>query len=101
MVVRMTMDIVLDDGETLVKSGAANLQKGVETVGGKLHLTNQRLIFKPRKFNVQTGNVEVALPDVHSSMLAWTKLAGVLPVFPNALAVYTKNGNEFRFTVFG
>ena len=29
-------------GETPVKDGAANLQRGLETVGGRLYLTNQR-----------------------------------------------------------
>lgn len=43
----------LRSDESVIKEGAANLQKNIETVGGKLFLTEQRLIFEARKFNVQ------------------------------------------------
>ena len=32
------------DSEKNIKHGSANLQKNIETVGGKLYLTNERLI---------------------------------------------------------
>ena len=46
------MNVQLPQGEVIIKEGAANLQKGIETVGGKLRLTNQRLLFKAHKLNV-------------------------------------------------
>ena len=39
------MKMGLQPDEKIIKQGAASLQKGFETVGGKLYLTNQRLVF--------------------------------------------------------
>ena len=91
----------LRQSEKLVKDGAANLQKNIETVGGKLYLTNQRLVFEAHKFNVQSGVTEVELSNIQSSEKCWTKFLGFLPLFPNSLAIYTKQGKEYRFVLFG
>jgi len=40
--------------ERIIKEGLANLQKGAETVGGKLCMSNLRVIFEPHVINVQT-----------------------------------------------
>jgi len=91
----------LRQGEQVVKEGAANLQKGIETVGGKLCLTNQRLVFEAHKFNMQGGVTELNLSDIQSSHTCWTRFLGFIPLFPNSLAVYTKHGEEYRFVLFG
>lgn len=95
------MKTELRQGEKLIKNGGANLQKNIETVGGKLHLTDQRLVFEAHKFNVQSGVTEVELSNIQSSEKCWTKFLGFLPLFPNSLAVYTKQGKEYRFVLFG
>jgi hypothetical protein len=87
--------------ERVVKEGAANLQKGIETVGGKLCLTNQRLIFEAHKFNVQGGVSELDMSDIQSLHSCWTKFLGFIPIFPNSLAIYTKHGEEYRFVLNG
>jgi hypothetical protein len=95
------MKTELRQGEQVVKEGAANLQKNVETVGGRLCLTNQRLVFEAHKLNVQGGATEVELANVQSSRLCWTWFLGFIPLFPNSLAVFTKQGKEYRFVLFG
>ncbi len=40
------MTLELNANEEIIKQGAANLQEGIESVGGKLHLTNQRMILR-------------------------------------------------------
>ena len=95
------MKTPLRTGEQVVKEGAANLQKNIETVGGKLCLTNQRLLFEAHKINVQGGTTEVDLSNVQSSRPCWTKFLGLLPLFPNSLAVCTIQGKEYRFVLFG
>ena len=95
------MKTELNHDEKVIKQGAANLQKGPETVGGKLYLTNQRLVFEAHKINIQNSNTEINLSDIHSSEKCWTKLLGFIPIMPNSLAVYTKTGNEYRFVLFG
>ncbi len=95
------MKTKLKQSEQLVKKGAANLQKGIETVGGKLHLTNQRLVFEAHKINIQDGSTEIKLSDIQSSEKCWTKFLGFIPLMPNSLAVYTKAGKKYRFVLFG
>lgn len=91
----------LRKGEQVVKEGAASLQKSIETVGGRLRLTNQRLIFEAHRFNVQRGVTEIELASIQASRPCWTKFLGLLPLFPNALAVFTQQGREYRFILFG
>ena len=87
--------------EQVVKEGAANLQKNIEAVGGTLCLTNQRLAFKAHKFNVQGGTIEVELSNIQSTRPCWTSFLGLIPLFPNSLAVLTKHGKEHRFVLSG
>lgn len=91
----------LRPGEQVIKEGAANLQKNIEAVGGRLCLTNQRLVFEAHVFNVQGGTTEVDLPNVQSSRPCWTRFLGFLPLFPNSLAVFTMQGDEYRFVLNG
>jgi len=88
------------DNEQFIKEGAANLQKNLETVGGTLRLTNKRLVFRPHKLNVQTDLTELELTDVQYCRPCWTKFLGLIPMFPNSLAVCTKQGTEYRFVLF-
>lgn len=91
----------LRNGERVIKEGAANLQKNIETVGGRLYLTNQRVIFESHQFNVQDGTAEVDITNIQSAEPSWTKFLGFLPIFPNSLSIYTKQGKEYRFVLFG
>jgi hypothetical protein len=91
----------LKQNERVIKQGAANLQKGFETVGGKLYLTNQRLVFEAHQINVQGGITEIELSEVQSTQKCWTKFLGFIPLIPNSLAVNTKDGEEYRFVLFG
>ena len=95
------MKTALRNGEIAIKEGAANLQKNIETVGGKLYLTNQRLVFEAHKFNIQTAPSEVEISNIQSAEPTWTKLLGFLPIFPNSLSVYTKQGDTFSYVLFG
>jgi uncharacterized protein (TIGR02996 family) len=87
--------------ETPIKDGAANLQRGIETVGGWLYLTNQRLVFESHAFNVQTGATVIPLASITGTRLSWTQFLNRIPVFPNSMAVATTEGREYRFVLFG
>lgn len=95
------MKTELTQGEQVIKEGSANLQRNIGTVGGKLYLTNQRLVFEAHKFNVQRGVTEVELSNIQALHPCWTRQWGLFPTFPNSLAVYTKHGEEYRFVLFG
>ena len=95
------MKIDLRPNENLFREGTANLQRGAETVGGWLFLTDQRLFFQSHSFNVQTGATDIPLSQVRGTRLCWTKFLGLIPLLPNSLAVTLANGVEHRFVVFG
>ncbi|WP_341708853.1 GRAM domain-containing protein [Halopseudomonas sp.] len=95
------MKSALRAGEMIIKEGPANLQKNIETVGGKLYLTNQRLVFEAHNLNVQSFAAEVEISNIQSLEKAWTKFLGLMSIFPNSLSIYTKQGKEFRYVLFG
>jgi len=64
-------------------------------------LTNQRLIFEAHILNVQRGVTDIELPSIQTSRPCWTKFLGLLPLFPNSIAVFTQQGREYRFVLFG
>ncbi|KFZ36992.1 hypothetical protein HR45_13180 [Shewanella mangrovi] len=95
------MNMELRDGEKIVKEGPANLQRGIEAVGGKLFLTTQRLVFTSHKFNVQTGSTNIEVKNIQSCQPRWTKFLGVIPLIPNSLAVLATDGKEYCFVLYG
>lgn len=95
------MKTPLAPSETVLKSGAANLQRGIETVGGRLHLTSRRLVFESHVFNVQRGVTSIPVGEISSVTKCWTKFLNLIPLAPNSLAVRTNRGQEYRFVLFG
>lgn len=95
------MKTELRPGEDIVKEGAANLQRGAETVGGRLYLTGQRLVFEAHALNFQSGVMVLERQGIRSARPDWTRLFGRVPLLPNALVIGTSDGEEHRFTVFG
>jgi hypothetical protein len=88
-------------GEEIIKEGGANLQRGLETVGGRLFLTNQRLVFESHAFNLQTGATIIPLADISETMPCWTRFLNLIPVTPNSLAVSTSEDQQHRFVLSG
>lgn len=86
-------------GEILRKEGLANLTRGWEAVGGKLYLTNWRLIFEAHFFNFQVGDLMLDLRQVQTVKPARARLFGV-PVTPNAVEVTLRDGQAHSFTVY-
>jgi hypothetical protein len=92
--------IALRPGESVIREAPANLQRGIETVGGRLSLTTTRLVFEAHALNVQRGATEIELSAVKSANPCWTRFLGLIPLVPNSLAVTTKDGTEYRFVLF-
>lgn len=90
------MDIQLEEGEVILKEGPANHFKGIEAVGGKLQLTNRRLIFRSHALNVQTHEESYLLADIAS-----VRTRNTLGIVPNGLAVIFNDGREERFVLYG
>ena len=95
------MKTKLNENESIIKDGAANLQRGLETVGGKLYITDKRLIFEPHAINVQSKILEINIIDIKSTEKSWTKFLNIIPIFPNSLLVHIKDDSSYNFVLFG
>jgi hypothetical protein len=81
-------------GETILFEGGANHFKGIEGVGGMMYLTNQRLVFKSHKLNIQKHQLSIDLPSI--TEVARKKTLGILN---NGLIVTTTDGRKEKFVV--
>lgn len=72
----------------------ANLFRGREAVGGKLKITDTRLIFKSHAFNVQTGTTEILIEQIRE-----VRKRNNLWIVPNGISVITKIGVEYKFVL--
>lgn len=91
----------LQPNEALIREVAANLKKGIESVGGKLFLTDQRLVFESHALNVQSGTTVIPLIDIAAINLCWTKFLNWIPLMPSSLAIKTSDGLEHRLVLVG
>lgn len=62
--VSQTTKIDIDPDENIMFETPANHFKGIEGVGGRLYLTNRRLIFKSHKLNIQNHQLSIDLSDI-------------------------------------
>jgi len=72
----------------------ANHFKGIEGVGGKLFVTNKRIVFKSYSINIQ--NHEVIIGD---SNIQHVEFFNTLGIFPNGLKIITSSGKQEKFVV--
>src|SRR5262249_2058735 len=73
------------EGEVLIKQGPANHLRRMEGVGGWLYLTEQRLLFRSHRFNIQNHELSIPLGDileVQARATAWIIPNGLLVVTP-------------------
>ncbi|MEW4371013.1 hypothetical protein [Paenibacillus kandeliae] len=85
---------LLPDEYMVRKNIMANLFKGIEGVGGLMHITNQRIVFTPHALNVQTGPVDIWIEDI-----VQMGKRNTLGFVPNGMRIIVANGTEYRFVV--
>ncbi|MEB2777704.1 GRAM domain-containing protein [Algoriphagus sp. D3-2-R+10] len=84
----------LDPDEEIETEGPANLFRGKEAVGGKLFLTNEKLIFKSHKLNIRTGQSDIPFDTIIDIQEQKTE-----KLTDNGLRVKTVDGREYDFVV--
>lgn len=72
----------------------ANLFRGIEGVGGKLFLTNKKLIFKAHKINIQKGQTNIEYTNIKDVVKLKT-----LKLINNGIRIITKSGTKYDFVV--
>jgi hypothetical protein len=84
----------LTPGEQILQEAPANLFRGFEGVGGKLLLTNKRLVFKSHKLNIQTGETSLFFEDIEKAIPRNTA-----KILQNGMRVIDKSGLQFDFVL--
>ena len=84
----------LTENENIEIEGPANLFRGFEGVGGKLFITNKKLIFNSHKINIQKGQTDIPYENI--SEIIKRKTAKLID---NGIRIKTNDGNEFNFVV--
>jgi len=72
----------------------ASLFKGFEGVGGKIFLTNTRLVFKSHSLNIQAGQTNINYTEI-----AEVRERKTMKVINNGVNLITKDGKEYHFVV--
>lgn len=80
--------------EGTVYEGAANHFVGIESVGGRLYLTQDTLIFVSHGLNIQTHRMDIPLKDITE-----INTRNTLGFVPNGLLVHTALDTQERFVV--
>lgn len=86
--------IDLPEGEIVEYEGGANHFLNAEARGGRLYLTNWRLIFQPHRINLQGASVSIPRSDVAGISKFLT-----LGLIPNGMQVARRGGTPERFVV--
>ena len=86
---------ILSEGEKIIFEEKANFFRNwwIAT-GGKLFLTNKRLIFNAHKYNFQTGETSIDLQKINS-----IKERKTARLVDNGLRIKTTENTEFDFVV--
>lgn len=92
--VSATTKISTEPDEIVLFETPANHFKGIEAVGGKLYLTNKRVIFKSHKLNIQNHELSIKLGDI--SCVERYKTLGVVN---NGLSIMTSQNSIEKFVV--
>ena len=84
----------LTQDEDIEIEGPANLFRGMEGVGGKIFLTNKKVIFKSHKINIQKGQIDILYENINEIIKRKTA-----KIIDNGIRIKTIDGNEFDFVV--
>ncbi|MFH2143196.1 MAG: GRAM domain-containing protein [Bacteroidota bacterium] len=88
------IQVELIENENIELSQGANHFKGLEGVGGKLFITNKRIVFKSHSINLQNHELTIMYPEILS-----IELYNTLGIVPNGLKIITKSGKNEKFVV--
>ena len=84
----------LSEVEKIEVDGPANLFRGIEGVGGKLFLTNKKVIFKAHKINIQKVQTNIDYLDIKELIKRKT-----YKFINNGMRIITKEGRKYDFIV--
>ncbi|WP_217363242.1 GRAM domain-containing protein [Winogradskyella undariae] len=84
----------LEENENIEIEGPANLYQGIEGVGGKIFLTDKKLIFKSHKINIQIRQTNIEYKNIDKISKRKT-----IKLINNGIRIITNDGNKYDFVV--
>lgn len=84
----------LIQNEEIEIEGPANLFRGMEGVGGKIFLTNKKIIFKSHRINIQRGQTNIEYQNVKKIIERKTA-----KLINNGIRIITNDNKEYDFVV--
>lgn len=95
------MNLILAEGERLVREGKANKTNFINSQGGTLNLTDRRLVFTGHGANLGKDMLSIDHSDILGYGPAFTFIIFFPLPIPNAIKVSLKNGKTYKFAVTG
>ncbi len=87
--------IVTKEDEKMIATVNANLVRGIEGVGGRIRITNKRLLFESHRVNVQDRPEAIMLNQI-AEIKKKNLLFGIVST---GMVIRLKNGKEYTFVV--
>ena len=84
--------IDMSSSEQIVRDVAASMRRGIETVGGRLLITNKRLLFQAHALNIQKLPAEIPYNNI--SEIRRFKNLGIVN---NGASIILNSGMEYKF----
>jgi len=91
-------ELVLNPGENLIMEGFANKWQTLGNKGGKLYLTNQRLVFIAHRFNFGSKYDELMLSDIATQGNTF-KFKTTFHLISFTISIETKTGEKVSFVI--
>lgn len=88
------MSFELKPNEEVLADIGANLFRGIEAVGGRMRITNKRILFEPHSLNLQSMPAEIPLEHI-----AEVNKRRTLWILPNGILIRTHAGVEYKLVV--
>jgi len=95
---RKKVSFDLADDEVLVAETGADSLGDAAATGGRLRITNRRIVYKPGFFNFHRRPLEIPyeqIEEVRNDAFSFV----VAGIWPFVILIRTKSGNEYRFAV--
>lgn len=90
------MSFELKPGEKILVDAGANLFRGIEGVGGRMKITDMRILFEAHPFNIQRMPAEIPIDQIRL-----IRKRNTLGIIPNGILIQTKTGVKYKFVVWG
>ncbi len=85
-----------NEEEQILADKPANLLRDFVSIGGRIKVTNTKLIFKSHIFNFEKITEEIPLNNIES-----VHKKNTLGIIPNRMLIKLKSGVEYNFVVTG